>query len=131
MYQLQVYQIQCPLLWSVYPSALANVESLSVPQSRTVSWHLKTGLVDEPTQHTTDVSPSPVCALLLLQKIKQATIASLVRLSYPDLPLTIAAFLAGAVAALASASVPYFIGQVIDFASIDPDRWVSTGVLVA
>ncbi|MEW5315494.1 MAG: hypothetical protein WDW38_006918 [Sanguina aurantia] len=56
------------------------------------------------------------------QQIKQATIASLVRLSYPDLPLTTAAFLAGAVAALASASVPYFIGQVIDFASIDPDR---------
>lgn len=130
MYQLQVYQIQCPLLWSVYPSALAHVVSLSFPQSRTVSWRL-TGLVDELIQHTTDVLPSPVCALLLLQKIKQATIASLVRLSYPDLPLTIAAFLAGAVAALASASVPYFIGQVIDFASIDPDRWVSTGVSVA
>lgn len=39
------------------------------------------------------------------------------------------AFMFGAVAALAQATVPYYTGQVIDYASIDPDRCVHVYLL--
>ena len=51
-------------------------------------------------------------------------IGQLVSLSLPDTPINVAAFLAGGVAALATALVPYYTGLVIDYASIEPDRCV-------
>ena len=51
-------------------------------------------------------------------------IGQLVSLSLPDTPINVAAFLAGSVAALATALVPYYTGLVIDYASIEPDRCV-------
>lgn len=52
----------------------------------------------------------------------QATVLELLRLSLPDSPLLLAAFLFGSAAALAAACVPYFTGLIIDYASIDPNR---------
>ncbi|GFH30272.1 ABC transmembrane type-1 domain-containing protein, partial [Haematococcus lacustris] len=44
------------------------------------------------------------------------------RLSAPDWHIIALAFLAGCLAALAQACIPYFTGLVIDYASIEPDR---------
>jgi len=56
------------------------------------------------------------------------TVRFLLRLSLPDVHIMMAAFSAGAVAALAAALIPYYSGLIIDYASIDPDRpkFVST-----
>lgn len=54
--------------------------------------------------------------------VQQATVVELLRLSVPDTPLLLVAFLFGSAAALMSACVPFFTGQIIDYASIDPDR---------
>ncbi|KAF8073219.1 Abcb9 [Scenedesmus sp. PABB004] len=65
--------------------------------------------------------------------VQPATVLELVRLSLPDAPLLVVAFLAGTAAALAAACVPYYTGQIIDYASIDPDRRrfaATTGKLV-
>jgi ATP-binding cassette subfamily B (MDR/TAP) protein 9 len=43
-------------------------------------------------------------------------------MALPDAPINFVALAAGCVAALGSALVPYYTGQVIDYASIDPDR---------
>lgn len=56
--------------------------------------------------------------------IQPATVFELVRLSAPDTPLLLAAFVCGSAAALAAACVPYYTGMIIDYASIDPDRCV-------
>ncbi len=48
----------------------------------------------------------------------------LLRLSAPDTPLLLCGFSAGLVAALGAALIPYLTGQIIDYASIDPDKWV-------
>ncbi|CAL5221232.1 g3384 [Coccomyxa viridis] len=50
---------------------------------------------------------------------RQSTIAMLLSFSAQDTPLLIVAFLAGAVAALGQALIPYYTGQIIDYASID------------
>lgn len=62
--------------------------------------------------------------------IQQGTVLELLRLSVPDTPLLLVAFVFGSAAALMSACVPYFTGLIIDFASIDPDRLVSQSVRV-
>ncbi|KAG2494082.1 hypothetical protein HYH03_007724 [Edaphochlamys debaryana] len=49
-------------------------------------------------------------------KAKQRTIVELLRLSSVDSPLLLVAFSAGIVAALGSALIPHFTGQIIDFA---------------
>ena len=54
--------------------------------------------------------------------LQPSTVAELLRLSVPDTPLLLVAFVFGTAAALMSACVPYFTGQIIDYASIDPDR---------
>ena len=59
----------------------------------------------------------------MLQSINQATVMELIHLSAPDWMVILVAFLAGGVAALMSACVPYYTGLIIDYASIDPDRW--------
>jgi ATP-binding cassette subfamily B (MDR/TAP) protein 9 len=43
-------------------------------------------------------------------------------MSLPDTPVLLAAFAAGAAAALMAALVPYYTGLIIDFASIEPNR---------
>ncbi|GAB4821914.1 hypothetical protein N2152v2_008960 [Parachlorella kessleri] len=50
-----------------------------------------------------------------------ATIMALVKLSAPDTPILLLAFTAGAAAALGQALIPYYTGQIIDYASIDPN----------
>jgi hypothetical protein len=54
--------------------------------------------------------------------VQQATVLELMRLSVPDTPVLLVAFVFGSAAALMSACVPYFTGLIIDYASIDPDR---------
>jgi ATP-binding cassette subfamily B (MDR/TAP) protein 9 len=54
--------------------------------------------------------------------IQQATVLELAKLSLPDTPLLLVAFVFGTAAALMAACVPLLTGQIIDFASIDPDR---------
>lgn len=54
--------------------------------------------------------------------VHPATVLELVRLSVPDTPVLVVAFVFGAAAALMAACVPYFTGLIIDYASIDPDR---------
>lgn len=50
------------------------------------------------------------------------TISTLMAYSAHDTPLLMVAFAAGALAALALALIPYFTGQIIDFATIDLDE---------
>jgi hypothetical protein len=54
--------------------------------------------------------------------LQQGTVVELLRLSVPDTPVLLAAFVFGSAAALMAACVPYFTGLIIDYASIDPDR---------
>lgn len=54
--------------------------------------------------------------------VQQSTVLELMRLSVPDTPVLLVAFVFGSAAALMSACVPYFTGLIIDYASIDPDR---------
>jgi hypothetical protein len=56
--------------------------------------------------------------------VQQATVLELMRLSVPDTPVLLVAFVFGSAAALMAACVPYFTGLIIDYASIDPDRFV-------
>lgn len=58
------------------------------------------------------------------QEIQPGTVLELVKLSTPDTPVLLIAFVFGAAAALMAACVPYYTGLIIDYASIDPDRWV-------
>ena len=53
---------------------------------------------------------------------QHATIRALLGFAKPDTLLLSAGFLFGSLAALGMALVPYLSGQVIDYASIDPDR---------
>lgn len=55
--------------------------------------------------------------------VSQKTVLQLARMSTPDLPIVMIAFTAGSAAALFQACVPYYTGQTIDYASLDPDRW--------
>ena len=52
---------------------------------------------------------------------RRATIGVLLNLSFPDAPILLLAFSAGAIAALGQALVPFYTGHIIDYASIDPD----------
>lgn len=54
---------------------------------------------------------------------QHSTVLELLKLSVADTPLLIGAFTFGVGAALMAACVPYFTGLIIDYASIDPDRW--------
>lgn len=54
--------------------------------------------------------------------VRHATIRALLGFAKPDTLLLSAGFLFGSLAALGMALVPYLSGQVIDYASIDPDR---------
>ncbi|KAL6751648.1 hypothetical protein V8C86DRAFT_2773879 [Haematococcus lacustris] len=54
--------------------------------------------------------------------VSSKTVGHLLRLSAPDWHIIALAFLAGCLAALAQACIPYFTGLVIDYASIEPDR---------
>lgn len=56
------------------------------------------------------------------RKEAQRTVLELIKLSLPDWPLLVLAFAAGSVAALFQACIPYYTGQTIDYASIEPDR---------
>eukprot|EP00878_Enallax_costatus_P014219 GHUV01014873.1.p1 GENE.GHUV01014873.1~~GHUV01014873.1.p1 ORF type:complete len:765 (+),score=113.02 GHUV01014873.1:294-2588(+) len=56
------------------------------------------------------------------QEIQPGTVMELVKLSTPDTPVLLVAFVFGAAAALMAACVPYYTGLIIDYASIDPDR---------
>ena len=61
----------------------------------------------------------------MLQKprhLNKRTVVELMHLVVPDLPIVIAAFACGGVAALLMAMVTYYTGQIIDYASIDPNR---------
>ncbi|KAK9831825.1 hypothetical protein WJX74_010840 [Apatococcus lobatus] len=49
------------------------------------------------------------------------TAMTLAKLSAYDTPLLLVAFAAGAVAALTAALIPFYTGQIIDYASIEPD----------
>jgi len=51
-----------------------------------------------------------------------ATIAMLLGFAAPDWFLLTCAFMAGSLAALGQALIPYYTGRIIDYASIDPDR---------
>lgn len=62
------------------------------------------------------------------QGVQQSTVLELLRLSVPDTPVLLVAFVFGSAAALMSACVPYFTGLIIDYASIDPDRCVHAWV---
>lgn len=55
-------------------------------------------------------------------EVRHATIRALLGFAAPDTLLLCAGFLFGSLAALGMALVPYLSGQVIDYASIDPDR---------
>lgn len=55
-------------------------------------------------------------------KRKKGTVGELLLLSVPDAPILLAAFAAGAGAALMAGLVPYYTGLIVDFASIDPSR---------
>ncbi|WIA09667.1 hypothetical protein OEZ85_009053 [Tetradesmus obliquus] len=54
--------------------------------------------------------------------LQPGTVLELVRMTVPDMPVLLFAFLFGVAAALMAACVPYFTGLIIDYASIDPDR---------
>jgi ATP-binding cassette subfamily B (MDR/TAP) protein 9 len=56
--------------------------------------------------------------------LQPGTVLELVRMTVPDMPVLLFAFLFGVAAALMAACVPYFTGLIIDYASIDPDRCV-------
>jgi len=58
---------------------------------------------------------------------QHSTVMELLKLSVPDTGLLIGAFSFGVGAALMAACVPYYTGLIIDYASIDPDRWVGRG----
>jgi ATP-binding cassette subfamily B (MDR/TAP) protein 9 len=58
-------------------------------------------------------------------KQSNATISELLLLSKPDAVFNSIALTAGCVAALCTALVPYYTGLVIDYASIEPDRWIT------
>jgi ATP-binding cassette subfamily B (MDR/TAP) protein 9 len=58
--------------------------------------------------------------------LQPGTVLELMRMTVPDMPVLLFAFLFGVAAALMSACVPYFTGLIIDYASIDPDRYVLT-----
>lgn len=62
-------------------------------------------------------------------KVNRKNLYELLAMSAPDWHIIVCAFGLGAVAALAQATIPYYTGQVIDYASIDPDRCV--GCLLA
>lgn len=55
-------------------------------------------------------------------EIQPGTVMELVKLSAADSPVLLVAFVFGVAAALMAACIPYYTGQIIDFASIDPDR---------
>ena len=55
-------------------------------------------------------------------EVRHATIRALLGFAAPDTLLLTFGFLFGSLAALGMALVPYLSGQVIDYASIDPDR---------
>lgn len=79
--------------------------------------------------------PLPTMLFCHMQK-PVSTVLELLRMSVPDTPLLLVAFAAGAMAALGSALIPYYTGLIIDYASIDPNRyaWVwltDQGVRVA
>ena len=54
--------------------------------------------------------------------VSNKTVSELIAMALPDLPINCIALAAGCVAALGSALVPYYTGQVIDYASIEPDQ---------
>ena len=56
------------------------------------------------------------------KETNHATIAMLLGFAAPDWFLLICAFMAGSLAALGQALIPYYTGRIIDYASIDPDR---------
>ena len=53
---------------------------------------------------------------------RKGTVKALLCLAAHDTPILIAAFTAGAIAALGQALIPYFTGRIIDYASIEPNR---------
>eukprot|EP00798_Chlamydomonas_sp_ICE-L_P013698 gene13698-19590_t len=55
-------------------------------------------------------------------KFSRETLMQLLRMSSHEWPIIVVAFSAGGVAALAQALIPYWTGQVIDYASIEPDE---------
>ena len=55
-------------------------------------------------------------------EVRHATIRALLGFAAPDTLLLTTGFVFGSLAALGMALVPYLSGQVIDYASIDPDR---------
>ncbi|KAI8108318.1 hypothetical protein M9434_006345 [Picochlorum sp. BPE23] len=56
------------------------------------------------------------------EEVRHATILGLLGFAAPDTLLLTVAFLAGSLAALGQALIPYYTGKIIDYASIDPDR---------
>eukprot|EP00882_Tetradesmus_deserticola_P018660 GHRQ01020040.1.p1 GENE.GHRQ01020040.1~~GHRQ01020040.1.p1 ORF type:complete len:315 (+),score=82.18 GHRQ01020040.1:260-1204(+) len=54
--------------------------------------------------------------------LQPGTVLELMRMTVPDMPVLLFAFVFGVAAALMAACVPYFTGLIIDYASIDPDR---------
>ena len=54
--------------------------------------------------------------------VQHATIMALVKFAIPDSFLLTLAFMAGSLAALGQALLPYYTGKIIDYASIDPDE---------
>lgn len=71
-----------------------------------------------------DVEDTDECADAVEDEshVRHATIRALLGFAKPDTLLLSAGFLFGSLAALGMALVPYLSGQVIDYASIDPDR---------
>eukprot|EP00890_Picochlorum_soloecismus_P002479 jgi/Picsp_1/3231/NSC_06071-R1_atp-binding cassette sub-family b member 9 len=56
------------------------------------------------------------------KEANHATFAMLLGFAAPDWLLLTCAFVAGSLAALGQALIPYYTGRIIDYASIDPDR---------
>ena len=56
------------------------------------------------------------------EETRHATIVGLLKLASPDSVLLTFAFIAGSLAALGQALIPYYTGRIIDYASIDQDR---------
>ncbi len=72
------------------------------------------------TTHPPPLTPPPLP--LTTQKHTPPTITALLRLSFPDVHIITGAFLAGSVAALAQALLPYFTGKIIDAAALESRR---------
>jgi ATP-binding cassette, subfamily B (MDR/TAP), member 9 len=60
------------------------------------------------------------------EDVRHATIMALLGFAAPDTILLTFGFLFGSLAALGMALIPYYTGKVIDYASIDPDRYLFT-----